>query len=218
MNTIISFGLCPYVQRSLITMNYKDVPYEVKYIDLFNKPDWFLKLSPLGKVPILLVGDDVLYESAVINEYIDETTPGSLLPTDPLLKAKDRATIELASVVLSNYFNAAIATDKENYVKHRADLEKNLTTLLSGFHGPFFKGSELSLVDTSFIPGLQRILLTKNMYQDLQISSQIRAKFDQWAKESMSKDFVKKSVPATFESDFDTYLVNRNSYIHLFKK
>lgn len=67
--TLISFKLCPYVQRSVINLLEKKVDYEIKYIDLANKPEWFLKISPFRRVPVLVVGEDVLFESAVINEY-----------------------------------------------------------------------------------------------------------------------------------------------------
>jgi glutathione S-transferase len=65
--TLISHHLCPYVQRAAIALRENDIPFERRNIDLANKPDWFLKLSPLGKVPVLVVNDDaVLFESSVI--------------------------------------------------------------------------------------------------------------------------------------------------------
>ena len=92
---LISFKVCPYVQRSVITLNHKNCDYKITFIDIMNPPDWFLKLSPLGKIPILKVnGKEVLFESAVINEYIDDVTPGTLKPDDPLTLAKNRAWIE----------------------------------------------------------------------------------------------------------------------------
>src|SRR5918992_3647184 len=85
--TLISHKLCPYVQRAVIALNEKGVPFERIDIDLANKPDWFLKLSPLGKVPVLVVEQDgreqVLFESAVIAEYLDETLAPRLHPTNP---------------------------------------------------------------------------------------------------------------------------------------
>ena len=78
--TLISHKLCPYVQRAVIALNEKGVPFERVDIDLANKPDWFLKLSPLGKVPVLIVRGDAgevpLFESNVICEYIEETQTG----------------------------------------------------------------------------------------------------------------------------------------------
>ena len=214
MNTIISFGLCPFVQRSLITMNYKKVPYEVKYIDLENKPDWFLEISPIGKVPVLKVGKEVLFESAVINEYVDEVSEGSLLLSDPLQKAIERAYIELASSVTMSYFQTATAEDKESYQNKKEGLEKGLTSLLNKFKGPFFRGNDFSLVDTSAIPVLQRITLTNNLREDLKLSDEIFTKLDQWLESTLSMEEVINSVPKNFSSDYNEYLVKRNSYIH----
>lgn len=214
MKTVVSFGLCPFVQRSIITMNYKKEPYQVKYIDLENKPEWFLKISPLGKVPVLQVGNDVIFESAVINEYVDEISEGSLHLSDPLKKAKERAYIELAGVVTMDYFQTAIAQDSDSYLEKKAVLEKNITSLLRQYNGPFFRGEEFSLVDTSAIPALQRIALTKNLREDLDLEPSIKAKMDQWLENTLSMEAVKTSVPNGFEDDFDKYLVKRNSFIH----
>ena len=77
---LISHKLCPYVQRAVIALTEKGVPFERIDIDLGNKPDWFLKISPLGKVPVLRVetvdGEAVLFESNVICEYIEDTQAG----------------------------------------------------------------------------------------------------------------------------------------------
>ena len=81
---LVSFNVCPYVQRSVITLNHKECDYKITFIDLSNPPDWFLEISPLGKVPVLKVdGTEVLFESAVINEFIDDMTPGSLKTIRP---------------------------------------------------------------------------------------------------------------------------------------
>ena len=56
-------------------LSEKQIPFQVTEIDLKNKPDWFLKISPYGKVPVLQHDDAVVYESAVINEYLDEVFP-----------------------------------------------------------------------------------------------------------------------------------------------
>ena len=91
MYKLASFDVCPYVQRSVITLQEKGVPYEIEYIDLNNKSEWFMQLSPLGKVPILIIEDTVIFESATINEYLDEIAPGrKLQPSDPLQRAHNR--------------------------------------------------------------------------------------------------------------------------------
>src|ERR1700752_4975323 len=93
---LISHKLCPYGQRAVIALTEKGVPFERIAIALANKPDGFLKISPLGKVPVLLVetadGEAALFESNVICEYIEDTQGGTKLhPRDALKRAQHRA-------------------------------------------------------------------------------------------------------------------------------
>ena len=101
---LISHHLCPYVQRAAITLAEKGMPFERITIDLAAKPDWFKAVSPLGKVPVLRVrdadGEEVsIFESAVILEYLEETSPPALHPADPLQRARHRGWIEFGSQV-----------------------------------------------------------------------------------------------------------------------
>src|SRR2546423_129287 len=99
---LISHPLCPYVQRAVIALSEKGVPFERIDIDLANKPDWFLRISPLGKTPVLLVDATTIFESAVILEYLEETQPSPLHPRDPLQRAEHRGWIEFGWVVLND--------------------------------------------------------------------------------------------------------------------
>src|SRR5260370_16697363 len=99
---LISHKLCPYVQRAVIALSEKGVAFESIDIDLGNKADWFLAISPLGKTPVLQVGDVPIFESAVILEYLEETYPKPLHPADPLKRAEHRAWIEFGSAVLND--------------------------------------------------------------------------------------------------------------------
>src|SRR5689334_17901425 len=101
MLTLISHPLCPYVQRAAIVLQEKGVAYERRDIDLANKPDWFLRISPLGKTPVLLVDDEAIFESAVICEYLDDTLAPRLHPQDPLQRARHRAWMEFGSSLLN---------------------------------------------------------------------------------------------------------------------
>ncbi len=158
---LISFELCPYVQRAAIVLAEKGIPFERVNIDLANKPDWFLKLSPLGKVPVLVVAQDgreeVLFESAVIAEYLDETLGARLHPSDPLERARHRAWIEFASATLADLYGL-YAGDEPT---HRSRLEAieakfaRLEEILGD--GPFFGGSKFSLVDAAFAPAFRYV-------------------------------------------------------------
>ncbi|PXX42107.1 glutathione S-transferase family protein [Undibacterium pigrum] len=151
--TLISHKLCPYVQRAAITLAEKGLDFERIDIDLANKPDWFLQVSPLGKTPVLLVDGQAIFDSAVICEYLDETTPHRLHPEAALERAQHRAWIEFASATLNNiggFYNAAdaqILNAKAEELKTKfAQLEKQLGD------GPYFSGENFSLVDAAFAP------------------------------------------------------------------
>ena len=70
--TLVSHALCPYVQRIAIALAEKDVPHDRITVDLSNKPDWFLTISPLGRTPVLKVGEAALFESTAILEYLED--------------------------------------------------------------------------------------------------------------------------------------------------
>lgn len=148
---LISFDLCPYVQRAIITLTEKGVEHKRTYIDLSDKPDWFLKISPLSKVPALRIGDEVLFESAVICEYIDETTPGSLFPEDPLTRARHRSWIEFGSSILSAIAGFYSAKTAEAFEEKRQVLRDKFVWLESALgDGPFFAGDQFHLVDAVY--------------------------------------------------------------------
>src|SRR6266581_334442 len=100
--TLASHKLCPYVQRAVIGLTEKGVPFERIDIDLSNKPEWFRRVSPLGKTPVLLVGDTAIFESAVILEYLEDTQRPALHPADALARAEHRAWIEFGSAILND--------------------------------------------------------------------------------------------------------------------
>src|ERR1700675_1037271 len=128
---LISHKLCPYVQRAVIALTEKGVAFERVDIDLANRPDWFLAISPLGKTPVLLVGDIPIFESAVILEYLEETQPNPLHPADPLRRAGHRAWIEFGSAVLNDMAGFYAAADEAAFRARTAQLEQRFARLES---------------------------------------------------------------------------------------
>ncbi|MBA3911330.1 MAG: glutathione S-transferase family protein [Rhodobacter sp.] len=151
--TLVSFDLCPYVQRAAIVLGEKGVPFTRRDVDLSAKPDWFTRVSPLGKVPLLVVGDDVLFESSVIVEYIEEVTDAPLHPSDPLTRARHRAWMEFGSSILADIW--VLETTRDT-----AALDQKIATLRDKFlrleaalsDGPWFAGAEFSVVDAVYAP------------------------------------------------------------------
>src|SRR3954469_22127783 len=109
---LISHKLCPYVQRAVIALTEKGIEFERIHIDLANKPGWFLAISPLGKTPVLQVGDVAIFESAVILEDLEDTQSNPMRPADPVRRAEHRAWIEFASAVLNDIAGFYAAPDQ----------------------------------------------------------------------------------------------------------
>jgi glutathione S-transferase len=149
---LISHKLCPYVQRAVIALTEKRVPFERVDIDLAKKPDWFLKVSPLGKTPVLLVGEHAIFESAVILEYLEETQPTPLHPEDVLHRAEHRSFIEFGSAVLNDIAGLYSASDGATFKVKATQLEQRFARLETRVVGPCFDGENFSLVDAVFGP------------------------------------------------------------------
>ncbi|MEM7180279.1 MAG: glutathione S-transferase family protein [Spirochaetota bacterium] len=209
---LISFNICPYVQRSVITLNEKKIDYDITYIDLANKPDWFLKISPLGKVPVLRQGEDILFESAVINEYLDEVNAPSLHPADPMQKAQNRAWIEFGGQVLMDQFGMYMAPNEETFLEKKKAATAKLQRLEEVLQdGPYFNGQEFSLIDSSLAPIFLRMeIIDRHAKLDLFAGlSKVKALADAY----MQRESVQKSVVADFEELFVGFIKNRKVYL-----
>jgi glutathione S-transferase len=156
---LISFKLCPYVQRVVITLLHRALPFRMTFVDLDDPPPWFLDVSPFGKVPLLRVDGTVLFESAVINEFVDEVAPGpAMLPGTPLERAVSRAWVELASACLVDHSDLVAAADDKAFKRTLAALKDKLERLEEQLgEGPYFHGAALALVDTAFAPLFMRL-------------------------------------------------------------
>ena len=154
---LISHKLCPFVQRAVIVAAEKGISFERVDIDLANKPDWFLALSPTGQVPVLEVTDDdgsrqLLFESAVIAEYLDEISGDRLLPAEPLARARERAWIEFASATLGDISRLYSAASEASFGEARRAVEARLSQIDREIAGPWFAGDRFGLVDAAFAP------------------------------------------------------------------
>ncbi|MFV2031327.1 MAG: glutathione S-transferase family protein [Gammaproteobacteria bacterium] len=208
---LISFKTCPFVQRAAITLGQKKVEHTVTFIDLSEPPGWFLELSPLKKVPVLKVDGEVLFESAVINEYLDEVTGGELQPKDPLERAKNRAWIEFASNMLGNSYMMQNAPDKEKFGKYRETLVSQLRRLENRLgEGPWFNGEQFSLADTAFAPLFTHDAVANYRFSVIDAASMPKVKA--WSQRLLALPAVKNSVVSDFDSLFLAGLENTNSY------
>jgi len=211
---LISLKLCPFVQRSVILLKEKNIDFAVTYIsveDLKAKPDWFLKVSPLGKVPVLKVNDQVLFESAIINEYLDETNPPYLHPADPFVRAQNRAWVEFSGSLFALNYALTIANDEAEFNLKLIELKEKLVKVEEQLQGTFFNGEEIALVDIAYAPLFTRLELINSFYS-LNLYENL-PKVKTFAYNLINRPSVKDSVVPEFKEIFLESLEGYNGFL-----
>jgi glutathione S-transferase len=183
---LFSTPLCPFAHRVRLVLAAKELPYRLTEIDLRNKPQGFLKVSLHGKVPALRHGDRHICDSAIINEYLDETFPERpLLPRDPAGRAQARFWIEFAN---SRLFATTASLLYGAHRRNRSPALEQLAVTLRFIEaealakvpedGPYWLGSQLSLVDLIFYPWFEQLAVLER-YRDFRMPSDL-ARLRQW--------------------------------------
>lgn len=215
---LVSHHLCPYVQRAAIALAEKGVPFERRTIDLAAKPDWFLALSPLGKVPLLLVrqldgSEAVLFESAVICEYLEDTeTNTPLHPADPLARAQHRGWMEFGSSILGDLWGFETAKDAETYeAKRKALVDKFSRVEAALGDGPFFAGDKFSLVDAVFAP-IFRYFDTFDTIAPTGVFDGL-VKVARWRAALSARQSVKDAVAEDYPARLRTFLEQHDAWL-----
>ena len=200
----------------MIVLRAKDVDFEVTYINLAEKPDWFLAISPHGKVPVLLVGDEPLFESNAIVEFLDETLPPSLHPRDPVKKARNRAWTDYVAE-FSTSFSAIYYSDTEDAVADNIEAaRKGLQKLEVALEcernedGEFFNGADISLVDAAYAPFFVRFDMVEAKLATGILEDYPRVKA--WTDALLDSDRVKGSTAESFPQEFVAALKRREKY------
>ncbi|MHB1951258.1 MAG: glutathione S-transferase family protein [Acidiferrobacteraceae bacterium] len=192
---LIGFKICPYVQRVIIVLHEKDIRHTVEYIDPYGKrPENFHRISPLGKVPVLDIGNDQhLFESAVILEYLDEIRKPSLLPAPPAARARHRSWIVYASSVQALLARLAAVGDEHLFTETQAAVADHLTRLETELRGgPFFAGRQFSLVDAVFAPVLVNIDFLESVHRFGFLAR--NRKISAWREHLLTRPSVKAAV------------------------
>ncbi len=202
---LISFTLCPYVQRARIILLEKQLKHDVEYIDLDMPPDWFFDISPLEKVPVLLVDGEAIFESMVICDFIDEIFPTSLYPAEPVLKAQHRGWIALGDSVLSMVYDLMFASEERRFKQAKGSIIDRLDVLEDGLDAsPFYSGQQFGMVDVAYAP-LFRYLLGLSSIFDVDFfvdTPNVLA----WARACLDYPAVKDSVIDNYQAEFIAYL------------
>ena len=166
MIKLYDFPQSPNCQKVKLVLAEKDLSYETVFVDLMNNAQRsadFLRLNPYGKVPVLIDEDEVIYDSTIINEYLDDEYPHPpLMPTgsDGRARARlfedfaDNSFIPQANVLATELSKAADQIDQERIQRYRSDLVRVLEFLDRHLEGKEYLVQEFSLADVAFVPRL----------------------------------------------------------------
>ena len=213
---LISHKLCPYVQRAVIVATEKQIPFERIDIDLANKPDWFLEISPTGKVPLLEVTEEdgtkrILFESAVIAEYLDDIGEGTLLASHPLDRARERAWVEFGAQALADLYRLYTARDDRAFETERKQVEARLARLDDEIAGPWFGGEHFGLVDAAWGPVFRYLdVFDWRLGRPLvERPAKVRA----WSDALAKRQSVRSAVADDYPERLIDFVVSKNSYL-----
>lgn len=187
---------CPFAQRTRLMLAVKGIDYQLVTVDIRDTPDWFLALSPYGKVPLLLHGDDTVWESAVINEYLEERFPEPpLMPGSPIQRALVRIWVEFANTRLVPAFYKLLleqqpARQRQLAARLDAELEFIEAEMPAG-DGPWWLGAQLTLADLAFYPFFERFPVLAH-YRGYRMPASC-ARLDRWLRRMAERPLVQAS-------------------------
>jgi len=218
---LYSASVCPFAHRTRLTLMEKGLDFQLIEIDLNNKPDWFSEVSPYGKVPVIKHQENRIWESAIINEYLEEAFPElPLLPESPGERALARIWIDFANTKLVPAFYKMLLEQnpekqtkwKTQFQEHLQFMEKEGMQKLSS-NGKYWLGNGLSLVDLTFYPWFERFCILEH-YRDVFIPPSCSL-LKHWWQEMSQRESVQqiKNAPEFYIAQYEKYATNTVSGI-----
>ena len=159
MMTLYSATTCPFSHRCRIVLYEKGMDFQIIDVDLHNRPEDLAVMSPYGRVPVLVERDLILYESNIINEYIDDRFPHpQLMPADPVMRARARLFLHRFEQELFCHIDSVEDGNQKTAEKARATIRDNLTVIAPVFaKQKYMLGDEFSMLDVAIAPLLWRL-------------------------------------------------------------
>jgi glutathione S-transferase len=208
MIKVVSFKICPFVQRVTAALEARNIPFEIEYISLKDKPEWFLDISPNGQVPVLVTENKTpLFESDAIVEYINDEY-GELNDISNEDKALERAWSYLGTKNYLKQCSFMRSKDTDTFKEREANLLKEFNKIENKLeeNNKFFSGDSISEVDIAWFPLLYRLNVIKNRtFYDL---LKELPKIERWSNNLLTE--FKNTVSEDFEEVFSNFYINDN--------
>jgi glutathione S-transferase len=210
---LIASKFSPYCHRVEMVMIEKKIPYEKEEIILSEKPDWFIKDAPLGKVPLLYSNGKPLFESIAICEYLEEFfAENPLHPNNAYSKAWHRGWMEFSNGILSAVFGVMFSQNKEQFDVKKAETISKLALLEQNLKAaPFFDGEKFMLIDACMASSLKPLVFLDDRFA-LQIFA-AHPKVTAYSKILTERPSLENSLPKNYEELFQLFLERKKSYL-----
>ncbi len=210
---LVTSKLSPYGHRVEMVLIEKNIPYEKEEISLAEKPEWFTKDAPLGKVPLLYVGEKVLFESIAICEYLEDAFPENPLhPKDLTDKAWHRAWMEVSTGILSSTFGMVFSQDQKEFDEKKAETVLRIAAIDKYLKfNPYFDGEKFSLVDACLASAFKPLTFIDNKFT-LEIFDRHKNAAT-YIENAVARGSLHKALPKDYEEVFKGLLQRKNSHL-----
>lgn len=209
---LISFKLCPFAQRAIILLNAQKIDFEITYINPMDPPDWFKAISPTGQVPLLKADDQIIFESSVITEFINDISVTNIHPENVVQKANNRSWIAFSSSMFDDMFGMVVG-DEEKFNASKSALFGKLKKLETVKNTEtFFNGDNFNMIDAAMAPIFMRLAWI-NEFTDNALSLAEFKNLSAWSKSILAVKTVKTSVVDGLDDVYYSNIEGREGYL-----
>ncbi len=210
---LIGFNICPYVHRVRFLLEETGCPYEMRIVDPYiDKPDWFVGVSPTGKVPVIKIGNKTLFESNVIMEFFNDMSGGELMPGDNWRKAQHRLLVIKAEKFMACLWNLYTADDKSKFddgIHSLRDLYCQLDQELGGSYKDLIENP--NVLSCTYAPIFYKTILigkycNRNLFPDC-------SGLLEWRNSMMSRLSFKQTIPEGYDEDTQKFICKQKSIL-----
>ncbi len=209
---LISFKLCPFVQRAVIILKKQNIDYDITFINPMDPPDWFKEISPTGQVPLLKVDGEIVFESGVIAEFINDISADSLHPENVITKANNRSWMAFSSSMFDDLFTI-VTGDEAGFNTAKTALFTKLKKVEAAKNNQaFFNGKDFNMIDATFAPIFMRLGWINEFTNDALSLSEF-TNLNAWSASVLSVDAVKNSVAEGLDDVYYSNIEGREGHL-----
>lgn len=209
---LISFKLCPFAQLTNLLLKQQNIEFETTYINPMDPPDWFKELSPTGQVPLLKVDDEIVFESRVIAEFVNDIGTQNKHPEDPVTKANNRSWMAFSGTMFDELFQIVTGDEKKFNTAKETLMGKLAKVEAVKGNDSFFNGETFNMIDAAFAPLFMRLDWI-NEFTGGALSLDELPRLSQWSQTILAMDEVQHSVVEGLDDVYYSNIEARGAHL-----